>query len=255
MDSWTDRSLWQDKQDKQDKHFRECMSGWTDEQIDKWMNRQIDGWTDGWRNNGWMNRQTERLMDGWLIGGWTNGRMAEQREGRVDVWINEQIVRQMEGWMDEWTDWWRDEWRPLPFSYRCDGNCFLGAQFFLSILVFQVTPAAKVTRWHFYLTFLPPHSGNCSMRRSILPASEFHFLWMSSDAPFMEARQWAHIQDQPLNDFSQWEAIVTLPSLRCSPHPPSALSTRVCKLNTNWSKDMWGAAAKIPQKCQELLLS
>ena len=91
----------------------------------------MDGWMDGWRLID--NRQMDEPMYGWT-------------HGWVDVQISEQTNEWMNGWMDGWMDGWIEGWRPLAVSYPCDWNCFLGARFFQSTLVFLVTPAAEVTR-------------------------------------------------------------------------------------------------------------
>lgn len=117
----------------------------------------------------------------------------------------------MDGWMETFTGF-IFLWRPTISQ---------GAFFFQSDQMFCVNPAAEVTRWHLYLTFLPPHSGNCHMRGSIFPTSPLHSRWMSSNASYMGqgASRWPAIQDPLLNNFSQWEAIdntVLDARLKCS---------------------------------------
>ena len=51
-------------------------AGWTDGQIDRWVDRRMDGWLDGW-----MNRQ----MDGWTMDGQIDGQTEEWRDGWMEL--------------------------------------------------------------------------------------------------------------------------------------------------------------------------
>lgn len=72
-----------------------------------------------------------------------------------------------------------------------------------SDVLFCVKPAAEVTRWHFYLTFLLPHSGNCHDRINISHLSAP--LSLNELQRFIY--RWPPIQDLLLNNFSQREVI------------------------------------------------